>query len=58
MINAVEAYVGEYASGKSEVSVNRALALHAQGIEVTLADLDLVVSAYTIRHSSGRLHCL
>ncbi len=45
----VEAYVGEYASGKSENAVNRALTLASQGREVTLVDLDLVEPFYTLR---------
>jgi len=45
----VEAYVGEYASGKSEVAVNRALDLAAGGRKVVLADLDIVEPCYTLR---------
>ncbi|MCL2336272.1 MAG: NAD(P)-binding domain-containing protein [Firmicutes bacterium] len=45
----VEAYVGEYASGKSEVAVNRALELAAAGRLVTLVDLDVVEPCYTLR---------
>lgn len=45
----VEAYVGEYASGKSENAVNRAIALHNQGLQVTLVDLDTVEPCYTLR---------
>ena len=45
----IEAYVGEYASGKSENAVNRALALKRQGLAVTLADLDTVEPVYTLR---------
>ena len=45
----VEAYIGEYASGKSENAVNRALSLAEQGREVTLVDLDLVEPVYTLR---------
>lgn len=45
----VEAYIGEYASGKSENAVNRALSLAAQGRTVTLVDLDLVEPVYTLR---------
>jgi len=44
-----EAYVGEYASGKSEVAINRALELHRQGRKVRLVDLDLVEPFYTLR---------
>ncbi|KAF1085873.1 hypothetical protein SPSYN_00602 [Sporotomaculum syntrophicum] len=45
----VEAYVGEYASGKSEVAVNRAVDLAAIGRKVTLVDLDIVEPCYTLR---------
>lgn len=44
----LEAYVGEYASGKSEVAVNRAISLLSTG-KVTLVDLDLVEPFYTLR---------
>ena len=45
----VEAYVGEYASGKSEVAVNRALELSRDGRKVNLVDLDIVEPCYTLR---------
>ncbi|HOV79100.1 MAG TPA: hypothetical protein PK728_03270 [Bacillota bacterium] len=45
----VEAYVGEYAAGKSEVAVNRALELAGRGRKVTLVDLDVVEPFYTLR---------
>ncbi|MEL7568573.1 MAG: hypothetical protein AAGU27_27400 [Dehalobacterium sp.] len=45
----IEAYVGEYASGKSENAVNRALWLKESGRQVTLVDLDLVEPFYTLR---------
>jgi hypothetical protein len=45
----IEAYVGEYASGKSEVAINRALFMAALGRQVTIADLDLVEPFYTLR---------
>lgn len=45
----VEAYIGEYASGKSENAINRALELRHQGLEVTLVDLDTVEPFYTLR---------
>ncbi|MGE5390380.1 MAG: hypothetical protein ACM3PE_04880 [Deltaproteobacteria bacterium] len=45
----LEAYVGEYASGKSEISINRALELLGQGRTVTLVDLDTVEPFYTLR---------
>jgi hypothetical protein len=45
----IEAYVGEYASGKSENAVNRAIELCHAGLPVTLVDLDTVEPCYTIR---------
>lgn len=45
----IEAYVGEYASGKSENAVNRAIYLKKQGLAVTLVDLDTVEPCYTLR---------
>ncbi len=51
----VEAFVGEYASGKSEVAVNRALALSRENRKVTLVDLDLVEPCYTLRPIKNEL---
>ncbi len=51
----VEAYIGEYASGKSENAVNRALWLKKQGRKVTLADLDIVEPFYTLRPIKKKL---
>ena len=45
----LEAYVGEYASGKSENAINRALALVGGQEPVTLVDLDVVEPFYTLR---------
>lgn len=45
----VEAYIGEYAAGKSEAALNRALELAGTGRQVTLADLDMVEPCYTLR---------
>ena len=45
----IEAYIGEYASGKSEMAINRALELKNQGRLVTLVDLDTVEPFYTLR---------
>jgi hypothetical protein len=45
----IEAYIGEYASGKSEMAINRALELKNQGRQVTLVDLDTVEPFYTLR---------
>jgi hypothetical protein len=51
----IEAYVGEYASGKSENAVNRALDLLDEGRKVTLVDLDTVEPCYTLRPLKGPL---
>lgn len=51
----VEAYVGEYASGKSEVAVNRAIDLANAGKKVTLVDLDIVEPCYTLRPIKNEL---
>ena len=51
----VEAYIGEYASGKSENAVNRALWLKKQGRNVTLVDLDMVEPFYTLRPIKKKL---
>ncbi|MDD3012529.1 MAG: hypothetical protein PHC34_02360 [Candidatus Gastranaerophilales bacterium] len=49
MTRKVEVYTGAYASGKSEISINRALMLHEEGKQITLVDLDTVEPAYTLR---------
>ncbi|NLB52551.1 MAG: hypothetical protein GX808_06395 [Syntrophomonadaceae bacterium] len=54
----VEAYVGEYASGKSEMAINRALELKNQGRQVTLVDLDTVEPFYTLRPLQDKLENL
>ena len=51
----IEAYIGEYASGKSENAVNRALWLREQGRSVTLVDLDMVEPFYTLRPIKKKL---
>ena len=51
----VEAYIGEYASGKSEVAINRSLELKSQGRQVTLVDLDTVEPFYTLRPLKNKL---
>lgn len=50
-----EAYVGEYASGKSENAINRGLQLVRRGRRVRLVDLDLVEPFYTLRPLKRRL---
>ncbi len=54
----VEAYIGEYASGKSEMAINRALELSNQGRRVTLVDLDTVEPFYTLRPIKKQLEKL
>ena len=54
----IEAYVGEYASGKSENAVNRAITLCKQGLPVTLVDLDTVEPCYTIRPIKRELEAM
>ncbi|MGI6551715.1 MAG: hypothetical protein GX779_02375 [Clostridia bacterium] len=51
----IEAYVGEFASGKSENAINRALDLLESGRQVTLIDLDLVAPFYTLRPIQAQL---
>jgi hypothetical protein len=55
MERTVEAYLGEYASGKSENAVARALEIASRGEKVTLVDLDLVEPCYTLRPLIGFL---
>lgn len=54
----IEAYVGEYASGKSENAVNRAIDLCKRGLQVTLVDLDTVEPVYTIRPIKKELEAM
>jgi hypothetical protein len=54
----VEAYVGEYASGKSENAVNRAIDIRKRGLPVTLVDLDTVEPCYTIRPIKKELEAM
>lgn len=58
MSRIVEAYLGEFASGKSEVAINRALDLKRQNRIVTLVDLDIVEPFYTIRPLKRELEAL
>ncbi|NLM37725.1 MAG: CpsD/CapB family tyrosine-protein kinase [Firmicutes bacterium] len=51
----LEAYVGEYASGKSENAINRGVQLARSGRRVRLVDLDLVEPFYTLRPLKRRL---
>jgi cellulose biosynthesis protein BcsQ len=58
MTRFIEVYTGAYASGKSEIAINRALYLHRQGVELTLVDLDTVEPAYTLRPIKKQLQSL
>jgi hypothetical protein len=50
MTKNIEVFTGAYASGKSEISINRALMLkNKQNSLITLVDLDTVEPAYTLR---------
>ncbi|MDD3653179.1 MAG: hypothetical protein PHO01_03175 [Desulfotomaculaceae bacterium] len=51
----VEAYIGEYAGGKSENALNRALELAGLGRKVTLVDFDIVEPVYTLRPIQNEL---
>ena len=55
MVRVLEAYVGEYASGKSENAINRGRQLARKGRRVRLVDLDLVEPFYTLRPLKRRL---
>ena len=50
-----KAYGIEYASGKSEMAINRAIELKELGHIVTLVDLDTVEPFYTLRPLKGLL---
>ncbi|MHB1127697.1 MAG: hypothetical protein ACYC2T_12245 [Bacillota bacterium] len=54
----IEAYVGEYASGKSENAINRALQLAREGRKVTLVDLDMMEPFFTLRPIKRQLEDL
>jgi len=54
----VEAYTGEYAAGKSENALNRALERARCGRKVTLVDLDLVEPVYTLRPVQDELRLM
>lgn len=54
-VRIVEAYIGEYASGKSENAINRSLELLNEGHNVTLVDLDTVEPFYTLRPLKKKL---
>lgn len=51
----VEAFIGEYASGKSENAINRSLELLKDQRLVTIVDLDTVEPFYTLRPLKKKL---
>ena len=54
----VEVYAGAYASGKSETALNRAIQFAKIKKNITLADLDTVEPAYTLRPIAKDLEAL
>lgn len=54
----MEIFTGAYTSGKSEISINRALMLKNEQKSVTLVDLDTVEPAYTLRPLKDELESL
>ena len=50
--------VGNYGSGKTEVSINLAVNRKQSGLEVRIADLDLVNPYFRVREARKRLHQL
>ena len=54
----VEAYIGEYASGKSENAINRSIELLQQNRQVTIVDLDTVEPCYTLRPIKTKLQAM
>jgi len=54
-VRVVEAFIGEYASGKSENAINRSLELLKENSEVTIVDLDTVEPFYTLRPLKKKL---
>lgn len=55
-IRGVVAIVGNYGSGKTEISLNLALYLRALGLNVSIADLDLVNPYFRTREARMELH--
>ncbi len=54
-LDGIVAVVGNYGSGKTEVSVNLAMRGRSQGLEVGIADLDLVNPYFRAREARGVL---
>ncbi|MBO4424971.1 MAG: hypothetical protein J5768_05595, partial [Spirochaetales bacterium] len=51
----VTLFCGHYGSGKTNIAVNYALYLRRQGLEVTLADLDIVNPYFRSKDSTAEL---
>lgn len=54
-LEGIVAVVGNYGSGKTEVSVNLAMRGRSQGLEVGIADLDLINPYFRTREAMGVL---
>ena len=54
-LDGIVAVVGNYGSGKTEISVNLAMRGRSQGLEVGIADLDLVNPYFRTREARGVL---
>lgn len=52
----VTLFAGHYGSGKTNIAVNYALALHAAGLPVRIADLDIVNPYFRTKDSEERLN--
>lgn len=55
-LDGVTAIVGNYGSGKTEISINLALYLKARGLKVSIADLDLVNPYFRTREARMELY--
>jgi hypothetical protein len=55
ILDGIIAVVGNYGSGKTEVSVNLAMRGRSRGLEVSIADLDLVNPYFRTREARGVL---
>ena len=53
--NRISIFCGHYGSGKTNIAVNWALALHAAGKPVRIADLDIVNPYFRTKDSAAEL---
>jgi len=54
-VKRITLFCGHYGSGKTNIAVNYALALRRKGLEVTLADLDIVNPYFRSKDSTAEL---